>query len=54
MFGIYFCFLYIGHQDTLAELSWIDWIQFYFDPFMHRLKMGHSQIVLHVSAPYKL
>ena len=34
---------YHGHQDTLGELSKINWIQFYFDPFKHQLKMGHSK-----------
>ena len=42
----------IGRQDTLVEFSQIDWIQFYFDPFLNQLKMGHSQNFLHVSAPH--
>ena len=61
MNGKYFWFFYFfslitvfygGRQDTLAELSWIYWIQFYFDPFMHQLKMGHPQNLFHMSVTH--
>ena len=44
----------LGREETLAEFSAINWIQFYFDPFMHQLKMGHSQNKLHLIDPHKV
>ena len=51
---IYNVTYYNGRKDNLAEFSQINWIQFYFEPFMHQLKMGHSQNFLHVDNTHKV